>query len=207
MKNLADVLNNSRAIAIFVVLALFVTVIFGSIYMTAQQIYRANANDPQVEVVGQVADLINQDIPLDAIVSEAEQVDMAESLALFVMIFDKDKNLVSSSAKLGQDTPVPLAGNFDVAQNTGEDRFIWEPKDGVRVTAVLKLVDDKGYVLAGRSFKEIETREGDLAKILIIGWAVSILLSSLLSLIIRPRQSLAIIEETNVTVVEDNSNS
>lgn len=206
MKNLADVLNNSRAIAIFLVLAVFVTVIFGSIYMSIQQVYRANANDPQVEVVGQVADVVNQNVPLDAIVSDAEQIDMGKSLSLFVMVFDADKQLAGSSAGLDDQVPTPPTSVFDAADGVEDYRFTWEPKEGVRIAAIMSKIGDKGYVLAGRSLQEIESRESALRQILIIGWAVCILLSSLLSLIIKPRQTLAIIEETNVTVVEENPN-
>jgi hypothetical protein len=62
-------------------------------------------------------------------------------------------------------------------------------------------VDDKGYVLAGRSLKEIETREMDLMKLALIGWIVSILLVLILSLLIKPRRSVTIVEETNVTMM------
>lgn len=203
MKNLSNVLNNYKTVTIFVVLVALVTVIFGSVHVMVQQVYRMNANDPQIEVTGQVADVMNQDVPLDSIVSGADQTDMSKSLSLFVMLFDKDKKLAGSSAVLDGQSPTPPDGTFDVAKAKGDDRFTWEPKKGVRIAAVLKSVGDKGYVLAGRSLKEVEVRETDLVKLTAIGWAIAVIISLLLSLLIRPRQSLAIIEETNVTVMGD----
>ncbi len=205
MKNLQNVLNNYRTVATFIVLTVLITLIFGSIYCVTHQIYRANANDPQVEVTNQVADVINQNVPLDAIVSEAEQIDMAQSLSLFVMIFDKDKKLIGSSAVIDGQTPTPSDQAFEVAKSSGDKRFTWEPKTGVKVAAVLKMVGDKGYVLAGRSLKEVETRQAGLIKTLAIGWAASVLSVAVLSLLLKPRQSIAIIEETNVTILDDSS--
>lgn len=207
MKNLQDSLNNYRALAIFINLTVLATVIFATVFLSVQQSYRTNANDPQIEVVGQVEDVIKQDVPLDAIVSEAEQINMAESLSLFVMIFDNNRQLVGSSATLDGQPPTPADNVFSVAKEQGESRFTWEPKPGVRIAAVLKAVDDKAFVLAGRSLKEISNREADLLKICIIGWAVSVLLLTGLSLLLKPRQSVAVIEETNVTVVEPPSNA
>ncbi len=211
MKNLRTALNTYKTITIFVVLLALFTVIFGTVMIAVQQSYRTNANDPQVEVTGQVAEVMNQNVPLDAIVSDADQIEMDKSLSLFVMIFDKDKKLAGSSAVIDGQPPTPPDGTFEVAKKEGENRFTWEPKKGVRVAAVLKSVGDKGYVLAGRSLKEIEMREQDLYVLILIGWIISILLALILSLLIRPHQSLTIVEETNVTVVDEsgggNSNS
>ncbi len=204
MKNLHNALNNYKTVTTFVVLAALVTVIFGTIHVAVQQSYRTNANDPQVEVTGQVADVMNQNVPLDAIVSDADQIEMGKSLSLFVMIFDKDKNLVGASAALDGKSPTLPDGTFEYAKSHGsENRFTWEPKKGVRIAAVLKVVGDKGYVLAGRSLKEIEAREMDLTKLTLIGWVISVLLALVLSLLIRLRQHVTIVEETNVTVLDE----
>lgn len=200
MKNLNNVLSNFRTTVVFLLLVALVTIIFGTIYATVQQTYRMGANDPQVEVTDQVANIIKQDIPLDAILGESEQVDMNSSLGLFVMIFDKDKKLVAGSAQLDGQTPTPPEGTFDKAKKDGDNRFTWQPKDGVRVAAVLKVVDDKGYVLAGRSLREVESRVHNLTLIVVISWIISVLISLLLSFAFKPRQSLTIIEETSVTM-------
>jgi Na+-translocating ferredoxin:NAD+ oxidoreductase RnfG subunit len=207
MKNLHNVLSNFRTVIIFLLLVALITVIFGTIYATVKQTYRNNANDPQVEVVDQVASLIEQDIPLDAILGGSDQVDMSKSLGLFVMIFDKDKKLISASAQLDGQTPTPPDNTFERAKQDGENRFTWEPKDGVRIAAVLKAVDDKGYVLAGRSLREVENRQQDLIRIILISWIVAIPLALLLTLALKPRTDLTFIEETSVTVNEGNSSN
>ncbi len=206
MKNLQQTLNTYRTVVIFVTLVLLVTVIFGAIFSTGQQVLRGDSDYPQVEVVQQVEGIIKQGVPLDVIVNSEEAIDLEDSMSLFVMIFDKDKNLVGSSAKIGEQSPTPPAGSFDEAKSNGENRFTWQPQDGVRVAAVLKPVGDQAFVLAGKSLVETDKRIKTLTICTLIGWAVSILFALLLTLAIKPKQSLAIIEETNVTVVEQPNN-
>lgn len=203
MKNLQQALNTYRTVVIFVTLVLILTVIFGSIFTIGQQVLRGDSDYPQVEVIQQVEGIIKQGVPLDVIVNSEEAIDLESSMSLFVMIFDKDKNLVGSSAKIGGQSPTPSAENFDLAKSKGENRFTWQPEKGVRVAAVLKPVGDNAYVLAGKSLKETDKRVKTLAVYTLIGWASAIILSVLLTLAIKPRQSLAIIEETNVTVIEE----
>lgn len=202
MKNLQQALNTYRTVVIFVTLVLLITVIFGAIFGTGQQVLRGDSDYPQVEVVQQVQGIIEQGVPLDVIVNSEEAINLEESMSLFVMIFDKDKNLVSSSAKIGEQSPTPPSESFDIAKSKGENKFTWQPQDGVRLAAVLKPVGDKAFVLAGKSLKETDKRVQTLGVFTLIGWAVSIVLALLLTLAIKPKQSLAIIEETNVTVVE-----
>lgn len=202
MKNLQKALDNYRALAIFINLALIITAIFGIIYLVQQQNYRFNSYDPQGEVVGQVEAVIKEGVPLDSIVSEAEQINMGDSLSLFVMIFDANRQLVSSSAVIDGQAPTPPEGTFAYAKQHGENRFTWEPKPGVSIAAVLKAVDDKGFVLAGRSLKEVNSREAEMTKLVIIGWAIAILLAAILSILLKPRQSVALVEETTVTVMD-----
>lgn len=207
MQNLQAALDKYRTVAIFLALVILVSLIFASICWAARGTMRQAANDPQVEVTDQVAGIIRQGVPLDAIVGGAEQIDVVQSDALFVMIFDKDKNLAGSSAVLnGQPLSVP-GESFDQAKATGDYRFDWQVSDDRKVAAVMKPVDDTGYVLAGRSLAEYEKRANALSQPLWIGWIASVLTSLLLSSLLKPKQSLAIIEETNVTVVEEPQSS
>ena len=205
MQNLQHALDKYRSVAIFLVLLALVTVIFGAIFGTGQQILRGDANYPQVDVVNQVSEILNQGMPPDAILGGAETTDMATSSAVFVIIYDKDHKVAGSSAQLDGQTPVPPDGSFQAASesSTGEYSFTWEPKEGVRIAAVLKKADDNFYVLAGRSLAETEKRIQTLAYCTLIGWAIALVFAVLLSFLLKPRQPVAIIEETNITVVEE----
>lgn len=207
MQNLNEALERYRVVSIFLILVVIFSTIFVSICYAAKGVLRQQANDPQVEVTDQVANIIRQGAPLDVIISGAEQVDLSKSGALFVMIYDKDKNLVGSSAVLnGQPLSLPVEA-LDKAKGFNDYRFDWEVSEYVKAAAVVKAVDEIGYVVAAKSLAEYENRANTLSQPLWIGWAVSIILALVLSSLLRPLRPLAIIEETNVTVVEDSNQS
>lgn len=203
MQNLQTVLDRYRVIAIFLVLVAIFSIVFISICYTGRLVLRQQANDPQVEVTEQVAGIIRQGAPLEAIVSGAEQIELTQSDALFVTIFDKDKNIAGSTAVVnGQSLSVP-AQNFDLAKAQGDYRFDLEVAEGRKMAAVLKPIDDSAYVLAGRSLAEFEKRADTLSLPIWIGWGISVLLALVLSPLLKPLRPIAIVEETNVTVVEE----
>lgn len=202
MQNLQNVLDRYRVIAIFLTLVLMSTIAFAAIFFSSRNSLRQQANDPQVEVTEQVAGIMRQGAPLDAIVSGAEQIDLATSDTLFVALYDKDKNLAGATATVnGQPLSIP-AESFDQASVNGGYRFDWVVTDGREIAGVMKQVDDLGYVVAGRSLAEYELRVAPLFRPLLIGWIASILLSLFLASLLRPLRPIAIVEETNVTVVE-----
>jgi hypothetical protein len=104
-------------------------------------------------------------------------VDPSTSLSPFTMSFDDNGKLVEYNVNLGGSVPVPPAGVFDYARKNTEHRFTWQPKPGVRIAAVLRHYSGKssGFVLAGRSLREVEIREERLMQMVAAGWAVSMI--------------------------------
>jgi hypothetical protein len=97
-------------------------------------------------------------------------VNVASSLAPFVIIFDGKDRVVASSATLDGRTPQLPPGVFDAARASGEDRVTWQPQAGVRLAAVVVPVAGGGSVLAGRSLREVERRESDLLGVTAFAW-------------------------------------
>ncbi|MQC26609.1 MAG: hypothetical protein DWG76_04055 [Chloroflexi bacterium] len=56
----------------------------------------------------------------------------------------------------------------------------WAPEDGVRIASVVAAYDE-GYVVAGRSLREVEARVARLNMILLMGWGVSLAASLVLA--------------------------
>jgi hypothetical protein len=196
-----------RGLVIFILLAAMVTVIAGTIYSTVQQAYREGANDPQIEAADTIADLLNQGAPADAIVGQSGNVDMAKSLSLFIMIFDKDGKAIASSGKLNDNIPTPPSGVFDYLKKHTEERFTWQPEKGTRIAAVIKKVsDDKGYVLVGRNLREVEMRERNLTIMVGIAWVALLALSGLLTWALTSLDGGdTIIQETEIINLGDSS--
>ncbi|MEI7579190.1 MAG: hypothetical protein WCJ58_04085 [bacterium] len=169
----------------FAPFAVSITCIFGVIYGVVQQVYRQSANDPQIQMAEDAAKAIaDGEAPINQIAGE--QVDLSSSLAPFIIIYDNQRKPITSNVFLSSEIPIPPAGSFEATiKNPGflqsrtlvnnENRFTWAPEKNVRVAAVLiPIMQGKvGYVLAGRSLREVEAREQQLQKMVIIGWVMT----------------------------------
>jgi hypothetical protein len=98
---------------------------------------------------------------------------MATSLAPFIIVFDSAGKPLASTATLGGQTPIPPIGVLQTATDQGQNMVTYEPRSGVR--AAIEVVPwsasgASGTVVAGRSLKEIEQREGDLGLMVLAGW-------------------------------------
>ena len=102
----------------------------------------------------------------------AEKVDIATSIAPYMIIFDANGTPIASSAQLNGQTPSIPSGVFDSVRKNGEDKITWQPQEGVRSAVVVTQFKgtSTGFVLAGRSLREVEKREDDLLQLLNIGW-------------------------------------
>jgi hypothetical protein len=96
-------------------------------------------------------------------------VDLATSLAPFLIVYDTRGAVVASSGSLDGVTPHVASGVLSSARNVGEDRVTWQPAPGVRIAAVV-VAYRHGEVLAGRSLREVELRESDALAVTAAGW-------------------------------------
>lgn len=181
-------MNNGKIASRFVPIAAILVGICGLIYVVAQQAYRMSANDPQIQLAEDAARGAAEGKSPYALVPN-EQIDIATSLAPFVLILDDDKVPQASSARLNNVTPTIPPGVLDYAKEHGESRITWEPENGVRAAlVVVRFKGEKsGYVVAGRSLREVERRESHLT--FLVGTALfSLLAVSFLSCCILPRR-------------------
>jgi|SRR3989344_500060 len=165
-------------------LAVLSTLFCGLVYVTIQQNLRQSANDPQIQIVQDTVATINSGFsPKDAVFRNT--IDISKSLAPYVIIYDASEKPIASGAVLDGKTPNPKKEAFDFAKKTGENRFTWEAKKGVRSAVVLAYYKgkDSGFVLAGRSLKEVEKRESQLGAQVVIAWII-ILVASLTAVIV-----------------------
>lgn len=143
-------------------LAIVTTALCALVYIVVQQSLRQDANDPQIQLAEDGADALNAGQPIESIVPQTTPINLARSLAPFVMVFNNSGKVVASSAQLnGQPPSIPF-GVLDNAQENGENRVTWQPADGVRIASVVVPYTANGvtgYVLAGRSLRAVEDRE------------------------------------------------
>jgi hypothetical protein len=136
--------------------AVVITALSLLVYTTAQQMYRQGANDPQIQMANDTADALNDGQSVAGVMPEAK-ISVAKSLAPFLIVYDTNGNEQASSVVLDGKTPQLPDGVLDSAKKMGEDRVTWQPREGVRIAAVI-VPYKQGFVLAGRNMGEMEAR-------------------------------------------------
>jgi hypothetical protein len=159
-------------------LAVVVTAVCGLVYLAVQQDLRQSANDPQIQMAEDAAAALGNGAAVEAIVP-VEKVAIEHSLAPFVMVFNDRGDVVGSSATLHGKTPQLPAGILDYVRGHGEDRVTWQPEPGVRIAAVVDRFQGSqpGFVLAGRSLREVEVREDNAELEAGAAWIVTMVVS------------------------------
>jgi hypothetical protein len=159
----------------FGVVAVVVTILFGTAYGIGQQILRLSANDPQIQLAHEVAMQLDQGARAEDVVG-AYKINLAQSLASFVVVYDKKSNPVAGTGYLDGVRPKVPVGVLKAADNHSDNRVTWQPKDGVRIASV-SVAAKNYYVLAGRSLREVESREQKIFQIAVSGWVAALLIT------------------------------
>jgi len=165
----------------WLLMAAIVTGLSGLLYAAVQQDLRQSANDPQIQMAEDTAAKLADGQQVQNVVP-SEKVDIANSLAPYIIIFDATGKPIASSVQLNGQTPTIPSGVFDYVRQNGEDRITWQPQSGVRSAIVVTQFKgpNPGFVLAGRSLREVEIREDDIMHLILLGW-IAILLVTLLA--------------------------
>jgi hypothetical protein len=154
----------------------------GLVYLAVQQSLRISANDPQIQMAEDAAVALNGGANVQSILPPTAKVELSISLAPFIIVFDNSGNVLGSSAQLHGMTPSYPLGVLDYTRQNGEDRVTWQPENGVRMATVVVRYN-QGFVMAGRSLREIEIRIGNLEKIcglaMLLIWAVTLFVITL----------------------------
>lgn len=166
-------------------LAVAITGICIALYATGQQMYRESLNDPQVQMADDVVLRMAAGATASSSVSKSA-VDIARSLAPFVIIYDANGVPLASSGLLDGKVPVPPAGVFATAANSYDDRVTLEPQTGVRIAAVVRaLPEGKGFVLSGRNMRVVEERITGLGNLILAVWILLMIATFITTVIVK----------------------
>ncbi|GAC1357819.1 MAG: hypothetical protein NVS4B11_33270 [Ktedonobacteraceae bacterium] len=155
----------------WLLVAVVIVGFYFSMYAAVQQVLRQGADDPQIQMAEDTAAKLAAGQSIQDVVP-AEKVDIATSIAPYMIVFNANGTPIASSAQLNGQTPTIPSGVFDSVRQNGEDRITWQPQDGVRsaVTVTQFKGASTGFVLAGRSLREVEKREDNILQLLNVGW-------------------------------------
>jgi hypothetical protein len=148
------------------------TILFGTVYVVAQQLDRLGANDSPLRLASQVAAELRegQTTTVDA----QPHVDLSRSLAPFVVVEDAQGRASDGSGFLKGSLVSLPTGVLASAGKSGQDNVTWQPAPGLRfATATLRVGDQ--FVSAGQSLKPSEDRDGTVRLLVGLGWLVSML--------------------------------
>jgi len=156
-------------------MALVVTALCGVVYMAVFQNIRQSANDPQIQLAEGAAALLASGAPAQTALPP-NKVDIANSLAPYLVVYDETGQAIASSAQLDGTAPAIPAGVFAYTRDHSEDRLTWQPREGVRSAIVVTHFRGaaSGFVVAGRSLREVERQEDNLMLIVGAAWLASL---------------------------------
>jgi hypothetical protein len=157
-----------RAIALFLPVAVLATLGSGLVYVAVQQDLRSGANDPQLQLAEDAARALDAGAEPASVVGSS-QVDVAQSLAPFLVVFDPTGHVLATDGRLDGHDPVPPLGVLDAARAQSPNVVTWQPRPGVRV-ATVTVPWQGGTALAGRSLREVERREDQLLLTVAAAW-------------------------------------
>jgi hypothetical protein len=164
-----------RSFLIYLSVFTLVSVVFLTIYVAVQQNYRQSANDPQIQMAEDAVASLDNGGAFQSVILPM-RVDIATSLSVFTTVFNDAGQPIGSSGYLQGGMPTLPPGVFDYVRSKGESRFTWQPEKGVR-DAVVVTKYSGGFVMVGRSIREVEKREEALFSEVFAGWIVSILIA------------------------------
>jgi len=167
-----------NSLRVWLPLGAAVTLIAGLIYLSDQQQIRLEGNNPQVQIAEDAAAALAAGKTADALVP-FEKVEISQSLTPYLIVYDAGGTLLAGNAVLHGIAPSIPTGIFDSVRKDGEDRVTWQPEVGVRQAAVVAPVNGGkgGFVLVGRSMRELEALEDSQLIRVQLGWLVTMLVT------------------------------
>jgi hypothetical protein len=157
--------------------AILATILSGLVFGINHQNMRSIANDPQIQFTEDASNILKDGVNPQSIVNVTNPIDLSKSIGTFVIVFDEDMKVLASSGKLNNETPAPPKGSFEFAKQNGQNRFTWAPQKNVRIAAVMTHFSGQqsGYILAGRSLREVENRSKNMLVITVGALAIALI--------------------------------
>jgi hypothetical protein len=161
-----------------------ITIVCALVYVVDQQALRMSANDPQIQLAEDGAEALARGVDAQSLLP-VNTIDVASSLAPFMIVYNDAGEPTASSGFLHGITPTLPIGILDYVRNAGEDRVTWQPEGGVRIAIVVMRANgiSPGFVLVGRSLRETEKRVDQLTLLVGLAWLAS-LFATLLSIVL-----------------------
>ena len=146
--------------------AVIITLIFGSTYVTMQQLGRRSANAaPTAAAAAQVQSNASQ-------IPTAPRLELTPDSGVFLIVYGADDKPVAGTVTLHGSLPVLPAGVLQAARTYGSDAVTWQPEPGLRMAVVARPAGGQ-VVVAGQSLTPYEDTDRMVQLFLGAGWLAS----------------------------------
>ena len=141
------------------------------VFVVAQQIERLGADSPQLQMAEDASAALAAGSPAASLL-HGPAVDVARSLAPFIVVLDASGKPVVSSGVLDASVPVPPPGVLAHVRRDGSSRITWAPRAGVRLAAVVERANGPatGFVVAARSLRQTEDAISTIGRLVAFIW-------------------------------------
>ncbi len=157
-------MNRLEAWLIGVVVA---TITLGTVYVVAQQLDRQAADQAGAQLASQVASELSTGS--SATIDALPRVDLAASLAAFVVVYDGSGHPISGNGYLDGQLAAPPSGVISTAASDGSNHVTWQPRPGLRFATVEVRSGDR-IVMGAQSLIPTEQRTDRLGLLVALAW-------------------------------------
>jgi len=146
--------------------------------------YRQSANHPQIQIAEDASVAFEQNqftnetlkSSFESFVPSIGQVDLGTSLSPWIQIYDASHEVIESSVSIqeAQTTPRVSSELFEGLAKHDQIRLTWQPRKGIRQAIVITKFSGlrSGYIVVGRSLREVEDQMKILTVIISAAWFV-----------------------------------
>jgi len=141
--------------------------------LVQHQVLRLQADETQVQLAEDAARRLADGAPAPSVLPPGEEVPLASSLAPWLAVYDGNGAPLASNGSYRGAAPMLPTGVFEFARSHHGHRLSWQPRKGVRQALVI--VDlPKGFVVAGRSLREVEEHKRQVLDLALMAWGVGL---------------------------------
>lgn len=159
--------TTQKLMVIWLIIMFLVTFTSSLVYLVAQQSIRLGANETPMQLA------IDTSLKLENGQNEglfsSDKLDISKSLSPFLLIFDSNKNLVNTSAVIGNTKPNYPKGVLESVDKNGTDKVTWQTQSGLRF-ATVAIKTNSGYIVTGQSLAEPEKLIDHIGKLVLEAW-------------------------------------
>ena len=152
-----------------------ISIIMATFYVLVQQMYRDNANDPQIELACELKQRLEHGKSVEHLLP-GDTIELGNSLRSFITFYNDEAIPLRSTALLNNKMPALPRGVYDFTKQNGEDWITWQPQTGIRIATIVVAVNHPfiKFIAVSRSLYEIEKRETNLSRTVFLSWFICI---------------------------------